>query len=464
MPPTAGDLPPQPPPPPPPPSPGDDGGSLPGAATAAPGGGPRPLRRRSQGAPLGGVCAGLAEHLRVDVTLVRLVAVVLAVTGPGIPAYLIAWVIIPDSDEPAPPPGGGGGRGEVGTQAAGIALLAVAAAMLWGRWLWPGSRLLLPLGLMAAGIWLLVGRSSSGDRDGDHGPPPGSGPPPWSIDRSEPAGDATPGSDPGTTGPTDPAPAAEDAPWRPTAEPPDWAQGTGGHQPPPWETAAFTGPPAEVEPPAPPRRSVTPIALGVLLVWFGVAALASATIEAALIGGLVVVGSGLVIGAFVGRSRGLIAPAVMLLAVLALTNAVDVPLRGGVGERSWAPASAAEVADEYRLAVGTATLDLRAVRPPTGRDGDPIVVTASVAMGELEVLVPAGVSLDVRADVMAGEALLLGSPSNGLDVSHRVRTEGSAGRMELHLSVGLGQVTVTAVGPQPEVIAPGRTETTEVPR
>jgi hypothetical protein len=33
--------------------------------------------------------------------------------------------------------------------------------------------------------------------------------------------------------------------------------------------------------------------------------------------------------------------------------------------------------------------------------------------------------------------------------------------MELHLSVGLGQVTVTAPGPQPEIITPGRTETTE---
>jgi hypothetical protein len=209
---------------------------------------------------------------------------------------------------------------------------------------------------------------------------------------------------------------------------------------------------------------VTPIALGVLLVWFGVAALASVTIEGALIGGLVVVGLGLVIGAFVGRARGLIVPALLLLAVLAATNAVDVPLRGGVGERFWAPASLAELDDEYRLAVGTATLDLRDVRPASATD--PVVVTASVAIGELSVIVPPGMTVDARADVVAGEARLLGSPSNGIDVSHRATVEGTEGRFELHLSAGLGTVTVETGGRaiSPETVPGETTETTEVPR
>jgi phage shock protein PspC (stress-responsive transcriptional regulator) len=44
-----------------------------------------------------GVCAGLADHLGIDVTLLRLLTVLATVLGFGsvIIAYLIAWVIVP---------------------------------------------------------------------------------------------------------------------------------------------------------------------------------------------------------------------------------------------------------------------------------------------------------------------------------------------------------------------------------
>jgi phage shock protein PspC (stress-responsive transcriptional regulator) len=46
---------------------------------------------------LAGVAAGIAEHLDVDVTLVRIVLVVLAfVGGLAVPLYLAAWLLIPD--------------------------------------------------------------------------------------------------------------------------------------------------------------------------------------------------------------------------------------------------------------------------------------------------------------------------------------------------------------------------------
>ena len=47
-----------------------------------------------------GVCSGLAEYLEVDVTIVRLLAVLAVVFGGGgIIAYLIAAVIIPEKPE-----------------------------------------------------------------------------------------------------------------------------------------------------------------------------------------------------------------------------------------------------------------------------------------------------------------------------------------------------------------------------
>ena len=45
---------------------------------------------------LAGVCGGIAEYLKVDPVLIRLVWVALILTGGiGIPLYLIAWIVIP---------------------------------------------------------------------------------------------------------------------------------------------------------------------------------------------------------------------------------------------------------------------------------------------------------------------------------------------------------------------------------
>ncbi|NLM52638.1 MAG: PspC domain-containing protein [Firmicutes bacterium] len=45
---------------------------------------------------LGGVCAGIANYFNIDVTLVRLIWVVVGlIGGSGLLAYIIAWIIIP---------------------------------------------------------------------------------------------------------------------------------------------------------------------------------------------------------------------------------------------------------------------------------------------------------------------------------------------------------------------------------
>ena len=55
------------------------------------------LVRRTDDKVLGGVCAGLADHLGLDPTLVRVLTVLVTVLGFGsvIIAYLVAWVIVP---------------------------------------------------------------------------------------------------------------------------------------------------------------------------------------------------------------------------------------------------------------------------------------------------------------------------------------------------------------------------------
>lgn len=57
---------------------------------------PEKLFRSTQDKMLGGVCGGLADYFSVDVTLVRLIALVAGFAGGvGIPVYVVAWIIIP---------------------------------------------------------------------------------------------------------------------------------------------------------------------------------------------------------------------------------------------------------------------------------------------------------------------------------------------------------------------------------
>jgi len=132
------------------------------------------LYRSRDDAMVGGVAAGLADYFDVDVTLVRLIWVLLIFSGGvGIPAYIIAWIIVPQEPESRvrdldlPVDGGPGGnlsayesdedvnrRRRLG----GIILVGVGAIILMSHVLSLVPRILRewwPLALVAIGIYLL---------------------------------------------------------------------------------------------------------------------------------------------------------------------------------------------------------------------------------------------------------------------------------------------------------------------
>ncbi|MGB9634699.1 MAG: PspC domain-containing protein [Bryobacteraceae bacterium] len=63
---------------------------------------PRRLVRVIRGKKLGGVCAGFARYLDMDVTLMRILWLALLLVSGGIVGlvYLGAWIIMPREDEP----------------------------------------------------------------------------------------------------------------------------------------------------------------------------------------------------------------------------------------------------------------------------------------------------------------------------------------------------------------------------
>ena len=62
----------------------------------------RPVRRSRTNRMIAGVVGGLAEHFRIDPTLLRVIYVVGSIVSaacPGILVYLLLWVLIPEADQ-----------------------------------------------------------------------------------------------------------------------------------------------------------------------------------------------------------------------------------------------------------------------------------------------------------------------------------------------------------------------------
>jgi phage shock protein PspC (stress-responsive transcriptional regulator) len=175
----------------------------------------------------------------------------------------------------------------------------------------------------------------------------------------------------------------------------------------------FYGAPAEqrVKAPAGPRSPVPGMTIASLLIVVGVLALIDRFTgwdlgpRGFLGGALLVVGLGLIAAAFTGGRRargGLIALGIVLS--LALAAASTMPwndihgFRGGVGDRTFVPASETQVRDVYRGGAGDMTVDLSGVN--VSNLAGPITTRIEHGLGDVQVRVP--VDADVRLTVMSG--------------------------------------------------------------
>jgi Cell wall-active antibiotics response 4TMS YvqF len=207
-------------------------------------------------------------------------------------------------------------------------------------------------------------------------------------------------------------------------------------------------PPAGPSAPADRQGPATATVLvGALLVLVGIGWLLDAAgvqvpWRALLPAALIAVGLACVAGAFRGRQHALMAVGVALMVVVSVAVAadwdLDVPLAGGVGDRTERPATPAELA-EYELGVGNLLVDLRQLQVPPGTT----VVEARLGVGELVVELPDGVTAEVAARSGLGEVQVLGQQEGGFG-SRIDTTEGDGGdrRLRVDARVGLGQVRV----------------------
>ena len=405
-----------------------------------------PLRRERRSKVIAGVCGGLGRHLDIDPVVFRILFAVLSfVGGIGLLAYAAAWLFVPlDGTERS-----AAHRALTGSNP----LLAVVVAIGLGLGtlaaisaLTQGITSMWPLWMIAAavvGVLIWRGDIKLGRGEGAR---PGGQPPTWWQQPVQGAAQST------TTAGGEPSTEQQGVPFT------DPENGEPEDAPPPAPNLTL-GTPTATE--RIKRRGYGGLVLASLLAATGVLGVLDAagiiTLSWLSAGALVLVllGAGMVIGGMFGKTTALVPIGVVVAVPLIVLAAIGVPLHGTVGDQNWTPSSAATIEPSYQLAVGDGTLDLSNVQPGAG---ETVTTTAQVGIGQLQVIVPQNVTVEVHAQSDVGQVTDFSGPTlqnygterdNGVNVTknYTIPAQGKAdGTIVLNLKVGLGDVNIDDSG------------------
>ena len=376
---------------------------------------PRRLLRSRKDRMFFGVAGGLGEYLRIDPTLVRLGFAVAAFFGGfGVLGYLVMAVVVPADDGSGHP-----SRGRPPTAAIVLLVLVALIALPgpffgWGGWHHHWWAFLGPLWVAFVVVTVIVVIRTLRGR-----------PPRWL--RGTRAGSVA-GDD------EDVAAGADDA----TAETRAAETEERGGEPPRW------------------LRAVALILLGIAAIGAAlaigaVAAWATATGHGAIVAGLVIaLGVAIAATAFIGEARRvapwLLASALVLGVPAGATAAADIHFDGGIGERTYQPTALTDLpSDGYDFGVGQLIVDLRDL---PWAQGQTISVSSKLGVGQMIVSVPSSVCVHAHATGKAGELLVRGDQSDGVDPEiDQGQPRSNAPRLDLRAEVQLGQLIVTDQDP-----------------
>ena len=158
---------------------------------------------------------------------------------------------------------------------------------------------------------------------------------------------------------------------------------------------------------------------------------------------LLVVGLGLVAGAWWGRSRLLIVIGVLLLPIVLITGFIPFPLRGSLGSLNVNARSIAEVEDSYEILAGGLYLDLMRVKDfPEGHELD-----VQVAAGNVTIYLPERVGLTVDGEIDFGNAAIGRGREEGEGLRFQNELEGKpgAGHLNLNFRGGIASLYVERI-------------------
>jgi phage shock protein PspC (stress-responsive transcriptional regulator) len=421
------------------------------------------LRRSSTDRKIAGVAGGIGRHLDIDPTIVRVLLVVLIFFGgAGALIYGAVWLFVPEDGKDEAPI-------HIGDETRTILLVAalvLAGLLLIGNGWWMGfgngwPPPILPLAVIALVVWLVL--RHRGQRGGRRVSPAGGTPPqqspgsgylPAVAPPSTPATYGTGSSyDAGSydTGSYDtggyesggtavdtssaveaPSAPSAQAPAVPPTVPP--AAGAPPHVPP--------QPPKAPKPPKP--RALFGLTMAVVLLALGVVAVVEVAgtnlpWAAYPATALSVIGVALLVGAFVGRSTGLVFTGI--LAALVLAGAVWSP-NPSFGDVRTHPVRAEAVQASYSRTAGLIMVDLTQVQNTAALDGR--TLDLNMRAGEVVVRVPESLDVDVTSHADAGQLNILGNVVQGRNVvNNRSTPDTAAPDLHINVDMGFGQVRVS---------------------
>jgi hypothetical protein len=157
---------------------------------------------------------------------------------------------------------------------------------------------------------------------------------------------------------------------------------------------------------------------------------------------VIAIGVALLIAGLAGRgSGGLVVLGIVLTVLLLASTVVDVPLGGGVGDRTYRPATLES--RTYELAMGRMTIDLRRAATGSATPGT-VHIAGHVGIGQLVVIVPSVYTgVDVHAKAGVGDVTVFGADRGGFDPEYRSRGHNDPSPvLFFDVTVGIGQVEV----------------------
>jgi phage shock protein PspC (stress-responsive transcriptional regulator) len=166
---------------------------------------------------------------------------------------------------------------------------------------------------------------------------------------------------------------------------------------------------------------------------------------------VIALGFALVAAAFATDVRRRLTPPLVVLALVlgipaGAVAAADIKFDNSVGQRTYTPTVAADLpADGYKLGTGQLVVDLRQL---PWAPGQTIAASAHLGIGQMIVSVPSSVCVVGHTTATAGDLVVAGDVSNGVDPEVDQGTPTSkAPRLDLDADIQLGQLIVTDEAP-----------------
>ncbi|CAM5696415.1 PspC domain-containing protein [Streptomyces aurantiogriseus] len=173
------------------------------------------------------------------------------------------------------------------------------------------------------------------------------------------------------------------------------------------------------------------------------------SLQAGLATALIVLGLGIAVSSFLGRTgTGSVFLAIVTAGLLAGSATLPRDITTYWIDTTWRPATVADVREVYDLGTGDGTLDLSRLDLAKGQT---VSTNAEVGLGRLRVIVPPDVTVKMSIDVGLGDIQLPGENQEDVDVEPGKHKEVTlspvsggkdTGTIDLDLQVGAGQAEV----------------------